>query len=181
MIIGFTGKMGTGKSTAIEVIKSAAGHNVVLNKFAQPIYNIQEAVYKEISPVYQRDITFVKDRKLLQWIGTDWARDTISKTLWVDLWQAKARLIQETNPNAVVVCDDVRFDNEAETIIKSGGTVIQLVGPTRGAEEGIKFHSSESGIDQKLVHYFVHNDKSKDQFKDEIFSLFEKLKTLKLS
>lgn len=174
MIIGFTAKMGVGKSTAIDVIREACSGRAVLVKFAQPLYNMQEALYKEITPVHKRPEDFVKDRVLLQWLGTDWGRNTISKTLWVDLWKAKVKALS-VDPRNIILCDDVRFDNEAETIKDLGGTVVKIEGPTRGAVEGLKFHSSESGISTNLVDYVINNDGSKEEFKDYIY---EFLKTL---
>ncbi len=174
MIIGFSGSMGVGKSTAIEVIREAAGRDkVALSKFAQPIYNIQEAIYKEISPVYQRPVSFVKDRKLLQWIGTDWARETISPTVWVDLWKANVQDLIKTHP--YIVCDDVRFDNEAELVRSMGGIVIQIQGPTRGAVPGLNFHSSERGVNKDLVDYVLVNEGGKEAFKDAVYSLFQEI------
>lgn len=170
MIIGFTGRMGTGKSTAIEVIKGLH-KSTALIKFAGPLYRIQEAVYAEISPVYKRPEGFVKDRKLLQWIGTDWARETISKTIWVDLFKAEVKRLQTCPYPPIVLCDDVRFDNEAEAIHEFGGKVVQLVGPTRGAEVGIKAHSSEVGINPSLVDFTITNEGDKDEFRQKIVKL----------
>ena len=118
-IIAFSGKMGVGKSTAIERIYAKSNGVVHLVKFAQPLYDMQEFIYRRISSVVQRPANFTKDRKLLQWLGTDWGRG-MKETLWVDLFKAQVEKILDHNPTAVIVCDDVRFDNEAPDHPRNG-------------------------------------------------------------
>lgn len=164
MIIAFAGQMGSGKSTAIEKLKKCAGR-VELVKFAGPIYDIQEFIYNTIKPVYTRPETFIKDRKLLQWIGTDWARETISDSVWVDLWKAKVRSVQNQHiytPNLTIVCDDVRFDNEAEVVKSVGGHVVQIISDKTqnriDTTSGIVHHKSEAGLNPKLIDYTITNN-----------------------
>lgn len=179
MIIGFSGKMGVGKSTAIEVLRASTGRPVFLVKFAQPLYDLQEAAYNRIDPVYKRPEEFVKDRKLLQWLGTEWGRDSISKTLWVDLWSARANQIWAENPTAIVACDDVRFDNEAETIRKHGGKVILLAAGSSadraGGGAGLQNHVSEAGIAPALVDTTVENNGTLNNFKAKLCALYSDL------
>lgn len=169
-IIGFAGGMGAGKSTAISLIKQMYKYSVVNVKFAQPLYDIQEVIYRRISGVYERPAGFVKDRKLLQWLGTDWGRDTISPTLWVDLWRDQVEKVKRLQFPQVIVCDDVRLDNEAEAIKAAGGIVVRITRPNPEAEggAGIKNHASESGINKSLIDFEIENN-------DTIDSLGEKL------
>ena len=44
-LIAFTGKMGSGKSTAIEELRKLVNYQTANVKFAQPLYDIQEFVY----------------------------------------------------------------------------------------------------------------------------------------
>lgn len=179
MIIAFTAGMGAGKSTAVELLRSmfSGEHNFkpVLNvKFAAPIYDIQEYIYSRISTVYKRPSTFIKDRKLLQWVGTEFGR-SLSETLWVDLWKARAQEIRNSHPRSIVVCDDVRFDNEADAVHSLGGFVVKInCGKNKeriDTADGLKHHASESGINPKLVDYEVANDGTLDEFKLAIRNL----------
>lgn len=165
MIIALSGPMGVGKSTAFQALKDIGGNYCHLIKFAQPLYDAQEFLYKRISTVYARPEDFVKDRKLLQWIGTEWGRDTISKTLWVDIWKEAAAKYE---PDAIVVCDDCRFDNEAEAVHSLGGLVVQLKGPSRRADDGIVAHKSEAGISPLLVDEIITNNGDLDSLKASI-------------
>ncbi len=181
MIIGLTGAMGVGKSTAVEVLRAAFPRAVHCVKFAQPLYDIQEYAYNRIATVHKRSENFIKDRKLLQWIGTEWGREHISQTLWVDLWADRVRQIQSEAPLSVIVCDDVRFDNEAAVIHGLGGKVIQLTS-RRTADRidigaGIKNHSSEAGINADYVFAAVANDSSLDNFRATLLVLFKDLLT----
>lgn len=169
MIITLSGPMGSGKSTAIaEITKQFPNSRLI--KFAGTLYDIQEMIYDRISSVYTRPEDFVKDRKLLQWLGTDWGRDTISQTLWVDIWRAEAESCEEAG--VVVLCDDCRFDNEASIIKDMGGYIIKLnsdrnLDRAQGGE-GIKAHASESGIDSKYVDIAIDNNGTIEEFKHSI-------------
>lgn len=170
--------MGCGKSTAISALqKSITGATVFNVKFAQPLYDIQEYAYNRIKGAYSKPEGFVKDRKLLQWIGTEWGRDTISKSLWTDIWQKEVSFILNAT-DAVVVCDDVRFDNEAELIKSMGGKIIRI-SSDRGAEKaeggvGIVNHSSEGGVNLKYVDYLVENNGSLEEYKYQLTYLYNK-------
>lgn len=168
MIIAFNGGMGSGKSTAIELIRGMTGLVLPNVKFAQPLYDMQEMIYGRISSVYQRPENFVKDRKLLQWLGTEWGRDTISKTIWIDIWRAEVERLEKLHK--VVVCDDVRFENEAQTVKAMGGTVIKI-SALRGQDRtvsGIANHSSEAGLPNELVDYIVENNSTMEDYKNSL-------------
>lgn len=164
MIIAFSGPMGSGKSTAIEKLKKCTGA-VELVKFAGPLYDIQEYIYERVQSVYKRPESFIKDRKLLQWIGTEWGRETISDTVWVDLWKAKIDSLREKNAythNYTIVCDDLRFDNEAEVVHSKGGHIVQIIcDKTKNRVDttsGLVQHKSEAGLNPKLVDYTITNN-----------------------
>lgn len=177
-LIAFTGTMGCGKTTAIQTLRDYAKSTGVFNvKFAQPLYDIQEAIYERIESVHTRPADFVKDRKLLQWLGTDWGRDTISETLWVDLWQSQVKRMMDSYVNAVITCDDVRYDNEGETVKSLGGIIIKLVreGDTNVLGNGIVAHKSESGIDSKYVDFTVHNNGTLEEFKKSLSNVYNEI------
>ncbi len=181
MIIGFNGGMGVGKTTAIEFLqKTFSGeHNFipVSNvKFAQPIYDMQEYVYDRIKSVYTRPPEFVKDRKLLQWLGTEWGRGSISESVWVDIWKARVKSILLETPSTIVVCDDVRFDNEALAVNALGGQIVKIdCNRTKeriDTASGIQQHASEAGINPKLVDYEVSNNGTVREFQLAIRNLY---------
>lgn len=171
-LIGFTGKMGSGKSTAIGCLKEI--QKAVVNvKFAQPLYDIQEAIYHRIKLVYKRPDDFIKDRKLLQFLGTDWGRNSISTTIWVDLWKEDVKYCLENYRNSLIVCDDVRFNEEADAIKQLGGIVIQIESAQQRTDTsaGIAGHPSEQGIDLDKVDYIIDNNGTIDDLRSSLLTI----------
>jgi hypothetical protein len=80
-------------------------------------------------------------RELLQTLGTEWGRDIIGKDLWVDVWRCKAKRLMY---NLHIVCDDVRFENEANTIMELGGVMLRVIRPDAATTST---HASEGGLD----------------------------------
>lgn len=175
-LAAFTGAMGVGKSTAIEALTPFT-KGIINLKFADPLYSMQDAIYGIISKVYKRPTDFVKDRKLLQWLGTEWGRDTISKTLWVDLWKSELDYCSENYSWVTVTCDDVRFDNEAELVRANGGIIIKLVSNrnTNVSFGGTATHSSEYGVNYKYVDYVVENNGTLEEFKKSLSTLYKEI------
>jgi energy-coupling factor transporter ATP-binding protein EcfA2 len=177
-LLGFNGKMGVGKSTAIECLKDLLPANspVKLVKFAQPLYDMQEFIYRRISSVHERDASFTKDRKLLQWLGTEWGRGTVNENIWVDIWQKE---VESASAKSIVVCDDVRFDNEAETMARLGGTIVQITSNDSqnriDTKAGIVQHSSEAGIDSRFIDFTVENNGTRLQYLDQLTALYKQL------
>ncbi len=169
-ILGLNGSMGSGKSTSFNIIKDLFPGSVGLVKFAQPLYDMQESIYDRIKSVHARPADFIKDRKLLQWLGTDWGRQTIRDTLWIDLWKAKVAQHAEEGTGLVVV-DDVRFDNEAQAIRDLGGMTINIQSDAALARMakanlmGIQSHASEKGLPTRLVDRTVYNNYTMDELR----------------
>lgn len=172
MIIALSGSMGSGKSTVIDILKGMAYFKNI--KFAGPLYKMQEAIYK-IAGLPQ---PVPKDRKLLQWLGSDWGR-SIDADIWGNIWQKAADRALHYGVN--VVCDDCRFDNEAERVKKMGGKIVRIVATPEIRAGRIKLeglnHVSESGIEDKWIDYTLNNNGDLDSLKSqvkEMFTLFGK-------
>lgn len=93
------------------------------------LYRDKEAVLPELG---------VSARHLMRTLGTEWGRQCVSPTVWLDVWLAKARR------KSFVVVDDVRFENEAELIRLVGGQMWRITRP--GVERSTE-HASEGGLD----------------------------------
>lgn len=63
-------------------------------------------------------------RHAMQTLGTEWGRDAIHPKFWVSLWQRAAYDVLDHG--GMVVCDDVRFENEVETIRSVGGVIVKV-------------------------------------------------------
>lgn len=127
------------------------------------MYDIQTFAYERIG----RDPVGVKNRRLLQFLGTEWGRE-IDPNLWVNLWrqETRAHLFKTTfGVLQIVICDDLRFDNEAQQVVDLGGKIIRVEcdEQTRRDRSPGTFnpdsHKSESGIDGRFVHSTIYNTK----------------------
>lgn len=177
MLIGFNGQMGSGKSTAIQALKDYVfPRDVTILKFAQPLYDMQEFIYRRINSVHERLDTFTKDRKLLQWLGTDWGRDTINPNLWVSIWETAVRDLRTWRKDPIIVCDDVRFDNEAEVLKALGGHIIKIERPDNTAHAqggvGIVGHKSEAGVNPQFIDFTVLNNSTLESFESQLVECF---------
>jgi len=174
--IVFTGSMGSGKSTAITCLKELQLARVENIKFAAPLYDMQDFIYRRIQEVYPLPRKFKKDRVLLQFLGTEWGRDKISKTIWIDLWKTEIKNTQENYPYVFITCDDLRFDNEAEAVKEMGGLIIKITSNVErpGVAKGITGHASEAGVDLKYVDYVIENNGTYDELKEALLILNRK-------
>lgn len=144
MLIGFTGQMFSGKSTAAKIIQSKHP-NAYIESFAAPVKKIACECFG------WNGIKDEKGRKLLQIIGTEAGRQ-YNPNIWVDKMRAALDTVYNLESDIVVI-DDLRFENEAEFVHELGGKVILMKRDT-GHEKSS--HASEQGI--KSYDYIIDNN-----------------------
>ncbi len=119
MILLISGKQGAGKTTLAAAMakkwSETKGNQAVLINFADSIYDMHNYCIGYLKDHgINRDI--VKDGPLLQLLGTEWGRKTISKDIWVNVTKAKiAKLSDPTRnlrQNQLFIIGDCRFPNE---------------------------------------------------------------------
>ena len=136
MIIGFTGPIGCGKSFAARHLVN--NHGFTIHKMAEPLKSMMRAIgltdqhiegaLKEVPC----DLLCGKTpRRAMQTLGTEWGRALVGDDLWVNLWR-------HTLPAGRIVCDDVRYANEAATVRSLGGIVIEI------RREGVGTHGAHA-------------------------------------
>ena len=187
MIIGFTGSKGVGKTTVAQMIhdRLGAGQRVKSIKnmsFANRLKETTCALFG-ISMYYlndHKDDPSVKNYKLnyrqtLQQLGTDFVRDKISETFWLDI------VIDEITEDVNVDClfpddhtvDDIRFNNEADALRKLNAIIIHIQRPGYTSDG----HSSEHGVTVKKGDYVIINSGTKEDLYNKVMSLtFNKTK-----
>lgn len=103
-------------------------------------------------------------RKILEFFGTEVGRECFTETLWTDIAEKKGKDFP-----GVVVYTDVRFDIEAEMIIKNGGKVYLIkrdMEPNPNAP-----HASERGIKPEYVHARIMNYNGEfEKFKRDVIT-----------
>lgn len=162
-VIGFTGFLEVGKSTAADgVIAAAVAAKIPLAKFsfAEPGKQMLELL--GVPPECLRteegkrrplpEFGGKTGRELMQTLMTDWGRNMVSSDLWV---RASARMmLRMVGSGVMCIIDDIRFDNEAEIVIDLGGTVIEVTRPGKVRSA----HPSEHGIQRYWIDRFIAND-----------------------
>ena len=149
LYLGISGKMGSGKTTLTNGLIGSLPHlKCARVSLAAPIKNLQNIIYSEL------DLEMVgeKDRELLIALGM-WGRSK-SDTLWLDQATKKMKLTESD----IIICDDVRFPNEAKWFTENG-LLLRLEGEQRGdnVDESKKDDSSETALDDFNFKYYIQN------------------------
>lgn len=92
-------------------------------------------------------------RKLFQLTGTDWGRQKIHESFW----------IEPSLPDHDCIVTDVRGHGdskehrniEAQAVINRGGLVIRVVDPRKGSV--VRNHASEAGIEEQYITHTIEN------------------------
>ena len=151
-IVGLVGHKESGKSTVAQHLTSQ-GFAVV--PFAKPLKDMLRAIGLEdvhlTGSLKEKPCHLLLGRTprwAMQTLGTDWARNTIHPDLWVRLWR-EAALRARTS----IVADDVRFENEAATIRRLGGTLVRIIRVVPDDS-----HASEVELDSIHCDAFLENN-----------------------
>lgn len=115
IVIGLAGRMWSGKTTTAKAIVeqlSQEGRTAVILSLAAPLKDLARTYFGWNG---QKD---ERGRRLLQRLGTDVGREW-DPDFWVNKWRDMAR--QQLRVGISVVCDDMRFANEAAAVVELGG------------------------------------------------------------
>ena len=91
MRVAFIGKMRSGKDTAAEFLLERSRAAII--KFADPLYDMQEAIYTIADLPYDEN---TKDRRLLQLLGTEWGREK-DPDLWLNIFEKTVNSCKNLN------------------------------------------------------------------------------------
>lgn len=164
IIIGLAGAGGAGKSTIANILVTRYG--AVRMAFADPLKKMLRVLlmdygYTEFQANRYIDGDLKEERcaaldgktgrEAQQYLGTEYGRDLISQRLWTNLLLARLDAL-EPEQNVVVV-DDVRMDNEADTLLSYSWapSAIYRVLPVGDARRHPPKHRSEVGINPTLI------------------------------
>lgn len=172
MLIGLAGAAGAGKGS-VAAFLVARGFGEIA--FADPIYaaisamtGIGEERLKD-RDFKERPIAGIgkSPRELLQLFGTEFGRNLVSESIWIDLAMQKADRYASVGVSVVIT--DVRFDNEAEAVRGAGGRVWRVVRDAPSCLAGsTSIHASERGISDRLVDVTVPNNGTMADLRAEV-------------
>ena len=168
MIIGLTGKIGSGKDTVADFLVENYGYTKV--GFSDVMYDAVCALWgitKEDALAYKSEgdtkahlvvhgfITAYTWREYLQRFGTEMGREVFGPDFWVEQFADRYLAYEEHMPdNTLYVVRDVRFNNEAELITDYAGDIWQVHRPGYEGDE----HVSEAGINENYIRGDIGND-----------------------
>tara|TARA_B100000902_G_C26805513_1_gene666569 strand:- start:60 stop:581 length:522 start_codon:yes stop_codon:yes gene_type:complete len=167
--IAFGGKMGAGKDCAVKYcIKKYGGVHL---SFAQPIYDILHYTQKLCG------LEQTKDRKFLQFIGTEWGRD-IDPNMWIKI------TIKNTPVDQNAFLSDLRFQNEFDSLKDNGWICVKLLREQLISRKGTGDlnHQSETELDtipQNSWDFIIDNTESIKKFYEKLDTLIIKCQAKK--
>ena len=94
-------------------------------------------------------------RHLMQVIGTELGRQCISPNFWVEIWKRKIEAAFEAG--RWVVCDDLRFVNEARAVLALGGECWRVTRPGCTSSPEVLAHVSEGGLEDWPFDAYINN------------------------
>jgi dephospho-CoA kinase len=167
MIIGISGKAGSGKDTVAQMLFEKIAGGKIITHFADNLKNIISKLlrvsYQDLmNPEFKKKTVDLFPqytyRTLMQAIGTKFRE--IDKDFWV-------KLMMETfkySDNYTIIIPDVRYKNEAEAIKNKGGVLIRI---NRDIPE-INDHSSETDLDNYKFDYIINNTGTLDDLETKV-------------
>jgi hypothetical protein len=177
LLIGLCGRAGCGKDTMASFFTQDSG----MQRYALagplkagltamldiPPGMLEDRVYKE------RRIDWLgkSPREMLQTLGTEWGRQMVHDDIWTNLMAHRWEIVKAMGLPGMVVTD-VRFNNEARKIIKSGGYIIRI---DRAGIGEVAPHKSEQGIDDEWIDETIHNDEGIQKLRREAARIVREL------
>ncbi len=172
MLIGVSGKMGSGKDYFVEnhiipYIENVLKEKCLILSFADMLkVNLMVHHNININELYGRKTPEI--RKLLQLEGTEKGRNIYGEDIWIRYVKALSELYKNRGIKYIII-PDVRFKNEYEFIKQNNGILFRMHAPNRNEKrlreesndnimyEQIKNHQSEIELDDFKFDIIVNN------------------------
>lgn len=157
-IVLISGRQGSGKSTLAKKLGDRyavkANWHVEHLLFAGTIYSLHDMILEAMTMYGIALPRPKKDGVLLQLLGTEWGRKSISEDVWVQTVINQVNKIElglENVPNGLILISDCRFENEFDAFPDALRVRLDAPEPVRRVRtdswrENTK-HPSETGLD----------------------------------
>lgn len=158
-LIGITGLKGSGKSSTAAVLHSLGYSRLALASPLKHMLAMLGVTDAELNGAEKETPSELlcghTPRFAMQTLGTEWGRHLIGEDLWVRVMELKLRALWQSDPEARVVIDDLRFENECECVKRLGGRVWRI---QRTALIAGDLHLSERYVQRIPVDMTLHNN-----------------------
>lgn len=178
LIVGLAGKAGSGKSTAATILERELGFTRTafayrLKRIVGELYGFTyDQIYGSLKDVIDERYGF-SPRYILQRFGQG-ARDA-DPYVWV---RALYNDMQRAGLDNNFVIDDVRYDNEAESIHSWGGFVFEIESH-RAYQGDLTQHSSEMGVSSSLVNANIFNHGDIEDLEGSMSAVYAYVRSIK--
>lgn len=135
IVIGLTGRAGSGKSTVAERLVCEHGFQAIA--FADPLWAMLDIIGVDTERVHvdreYKDHYLLPGigktpRALIQTLGTEWGRQLVHPDLWVIVARRQIEAHEHLYGRIErLVFTDVRFDNEAALLHQMGGQLWRII------------------------------------------------------
>ena len=176
MIIGLTGHAFAGKDTVGTYL--AHHHGFTAMSFADPIragitamFGLPKSCFLPENKERVIDWIGKSPRELMQLLGTEFGRDLISQSIWMDTLSRRITAFSAALHGAIVITD-VRFPNEADLITRLGGQVWRIVRPEYATTSHCG-HASEQQQDKITPRITLINDGTLEMLYEQIDDALE--------
>lgn len=173
-----------GKDTSVDILREMYPNSRRVS-FADPLYEIHDFAQKRCRFPQQ------KDRRFLQWVGTDWARQQ-DPDVWVHLAEEEIERIASYDPETSIFISDLRFPNEMEMLRRQGFKLVRVMReyaqPGSTADSSYvsnvqKSHASENGLVDLPPGAWDHvivNDGTINDLRENLKAMIDKFHTVEL-
>lgn len=182
LLIGFYSPvMQCGKTTACRHLSTLVDGLAVVAPFAKPLKRTVEAFLMNCGIpmslaneyIYKRKEEVIPEvgrtaRYLCQTLGTEWGRNLVKGSVWVD--GNTRRIKRHLEMGHHVFVDDVRFHNEYEAIRSLGGYMVRINRPSMESETS---HASEGQLNNHEFDFELLNDSSLEIYHNTLDTLFD--------
>jgi dephospho-CoA kinase len=202
MLIGITGKIGSGKSVICDEFKNAG---FIEDNFSSSLKQIGEIIGFEHHQLYgtqEQKLEInnkwnISGREFMQKFGTELCRNQLKQTIpnmkfdnnnsiWVQIIQNK---LYNEYKNKNIIIGDCRFLDEVKLIKDNGGIIIKIIRSSNTEDNNFisintdninneKIHSSETTLDNILPDIIINNNKDLLSYRNKIKHVIKNINEL---
>ena len=173
-VIGLCGELGSGKSEAARILNE--DHGFIRVKMTDPLNQMLKALGIAAcdldGPGREKPHPLLcgkSVRHAQQTLGTEWGRELINPYFWTFHWSRTVCDVRDLGGN--VVCENIRFPSEVETLTAVGGELWEVRRP--GLDGPQHAHVSEHHREFRAVAArIIHNNGTLESLRENVSGVY---------